>query len=829
MSIATLFQDQDLHVERELLAVVAGLRLKLDAREAVFCLLNDEAEAPYLPVLGYFLEPFEEALTELEARLIWLALLDYRLEMCGIYGQRISLHIAMYHFTRDPEFVGKRGLRSGLKCAPLVQRLAIQELKAWWERCSETGVHLREVMDQQLDRLTYHALKANHPISLVLLRVSGDAGPLSAQKRVDVAQFLMDACRCRDIVGHYEEDFFALIFPQTPRQGARIAVERIRSFFHKKFNDEKYTMVCAIANCPENGREGRALSLSSIDVIRQYGKAQDDVILECEGEPRWLYQLWVFQIKDPLKKFLTSPLKVAAAILLIALGVYAAQQLNFSMSRNWNVVLKQEASEQGALPRWNWGRGNGDSFPLEARDGLLSSSGELILEESGDFWYRFPCELRGDVRVSMKFKMCAGTSFSWCLGPKPSQKALALEFSLTSCTVLRDGVVLDVLPWSIDPLQECHLQVVFSPSGMELQLDDELLLEGGRWSVGEAWPKQGFFTVNSGYALVKEVQMSVRGDGDGGEIQDDRWLRDILNLKGSDPSAWAEKMLRAPARLEPVLRGNLERALLEHDVLQDHEQRKAWVLQWGETVLGGPKIWLSWLKDFEASALSAFWGQDILERSMSLKVLSQAGLSQRPVELLSSYANDELWGMSRDLFLKTVLKIDWGRHRFDVAQWAWEERLKELEELPRRGRLELGLDFLIDELVPEDPQWMKTVCDWLLRDGMVRPQAVFKRISGNPLAMQVVMDMEGGADRFLLKLLQAKGTPVGFERRDLLSGISSWVNNTEFGKMLLFDWMWLQLENEGLQTREGQFFHQVLSQQSRNPDLARAAMAMIRQ
>ena len=42
----------------------------------------------------------------------------------------------------------------------------------------------------------------------------------------------------QEIVGYHEFNYMAIIFPQIPGKGAKIAIERLNQFFHEKFREE---------------------------------------------------------------------------------------------------------------------------------------------------------------------------------------------------------------------------------------------------------------------------------------------------------------------------------------------------------------------------------------------------------------------------------------------------------------------------------------------------------------------------------------------------------------------------------------------------------------
>jgi GGDEF domain-containing protein len=818
--------QSDRQIESELLTVLASLRLKLDKREAIFCLLNDEDEAPYEKVLTYFVEddwPRERA------KELWVGLLKYRMELGKVYGQRISLHIAMYHLMRDPEALRDLNLEDGLNASKIVQILAVQELKAWWERCSETGIHLKEVMDQQLERLVYHGLNSNREVSFVLVKVLDAKGELDGEQRSEVGRFLMDACRCRDIVGHYQDNHFALIFPQTPRQGARIAIERLKEFFHKKFNDSGLHLIFAMSNCPENGREGRDLSLVAMDSISEYqkkhkGQVEEDVIIECEGEPRWLYRCWMFHLREPLYSFVSSPLKIAIFLVAMSLSVYAFRQLSWQPERIWITAYEQDFSEEGLFQIWNWGRGEGESFPLERRDGFTSTSGDLVIESGDDVWFQLPIEGQYELQLNFTLKVALQSTFVMSFGPDPITSLAEVRVSQKNIELVDRGVVMEIAPLSFGALEELDLVLEWTQAGVRALINGETYIEEGRWGEMDGFSDKAYFRALDGYALVKDLQLSRRSELDGSRSLG-RWESDFIELGDRGPSAWAEKMLKAPARFEAVLRSNLMRRLDMELGAGQSDERPNWLEKWGETVLGGPAIWSDWLRDIEAVTLREHWGQVNMDRSLTLRTLVEASEADEPVSVLKDLVERELWGSSKELFLQTCLVLDWGAFRMDVSAWVWSERFKDLEELSPSEQLSLCLDYLSDELAPEEEHFVLRSCETLLKLGPLRARSIYLAMVANPMVMGLLESWPTKNDDVLLSMIKGKiDMAKGLEPSSLMS-LGSWMNNTEIGKVLRFDWMWLCLQHHGMESKDGQYFYKVLTNQSRYPDLARAALA----
>jgi GGDEF domain-containing protein len=819
-------KDNELLIEKELLTVIASLRLKIERREAVFSLLQEDDEAPFQQVVTYFLDGEVE---REQARKIWSVLLEYRRDMTKTYGDRVSLHIAAYHLSRDPHTLTEKNLPDDLACSKLAQYLAIQEMKAWWERCSETGVHLREVMEEQLERLVYQGLKKQYSLCMVLVQIRHSSrGCLTKEEKIDFARFLMDACRCRDIVGHYQEDRFALIFPQTPRPGARIALDRLHKFFGMKYEQQQYFFDAALVNCPDNGRKGRDLFLIAGDHLKKIAHGPKDHIIECEGEPRALYKWWVFHLRQPLYKFIRSPLQILAAVVLIGCGIWAVEKLSFERITQWEECFKQVINESRTLPRWRWGRGNGESFAIDARDGLLEDNGALVCESGEGLWYQFPLEVHGEGKIEFKFRLALGSTFSLSCGDHPQDEFLALKFEAGWCKLISKGIVMEVIPLTMDFEINHTASIALLQEGLKVTLDDQILLENGRWGTVSPWPNKGYVYNTKGYSLVWDLRVLSRGNIKNLDWAEHPWALEMEKLPLKDPAVWAEMLLRAPARLETVLRANLQRQLeLIADNSKNHQSlRRSLMEKWGEGVLGGAELWKIWLKGQKAIATKDHWGEDLLLRSPTLKEIHRAAQSPTPFETLKDYTQRELWGISKFQFLQVVLALDWESHRLAISQWAWIEIVNMLDEISELDALSACIDFLRDELTPEDPIWTSRVCEKLIFMGKNNYLDVYRAIVAQPFALAAVASWPPNRTDPLIMLIQARALPQGPAKSELLESLSPWMNNSEIGKLLKLDWMWLTVENEGLTSPKTQFMQQRLKYQSRRPELARQILLL---
>ena len=826
MSSAGQFKrlSNDLLIEKELLTVIASLRLKIERREAAFSLLQQDEEAPFEQVVAYFIDGQR---SREEARKIWKVLLDYRKEMTKTYGDRVSLHIAVYHLSRDPQTLAEQNLPEDLSATKLAQTLAIQEMKAWWERCSETGVHLREVMEEQLERLVYQGLKRQFPLCLVIVRIRhAERLMLSKEEMGQFARFLMDSCRCRDIVGQYIDDQFALIFPQTPRPGARIALERLHKFFKQKFSNKDFFFDAAIASCPDNGHKGKDLFLIAGDHLKHYGKGKKDQIIECEGEPRALYKFWVFHLRRPIYKFTHSPLQIASVTLLLACGIFAFQKLNFNQPLIWQECFKQELNAAKTLPRWNWGRAEGEAFKLDAKDGFIQSDGSLVCESSERLWYQFPFEAQGEVRLEFQFRLALGGAFCLRLAERPWDEDVVLQFEPGWCKLISNGIVLEIVPLTLEYGLSHKVSLTLASEGVRITLDELPLLEKGRWGKVSPWPSKGYLTCEKGYVWVSDLRILSHGPVQKFNPVPDEWAVMMESLPVGDPSPWAEKMLKAPARLEMVLRANLQRQL--RFIASDNAltQRKKILETWGEVILGGDELWAKWLHNTKVSQLKDQWGEALIQRSNTLREIQRAIESPTPLSILQDYSKRELWGNNKYLFLQVVLALDWEKHRLDVAPWAWIELVGLLDELSEMDAMHICLNFLQSELTPEDPIWTSRVCEKLILCGINNVIDVYRAIVAQPLALETVASWPKNTTNSLIMLLQAYAMPAGEARTISLETLSPWMNNSDIGKLLRLDWMWLMLQDQSAASRKNQYLLETLQSQSRRPELARQAILL---
>lgn len=817
--------------------MVVALRLKIDRQEAIYSLLNLEEEAPYWEVMGFFVSG--ETLSIEQARAYWEVLLEYRREMSQTYGDRVSLNIAIYHLTRDPDRLARIGLAQAWSCSKLVQTLAIQELKAWWERCSETGLLLKEVMDQQLERLVYHGLKQKATVSLGLVELVSEK-EIKAELRSEVASFLMNSCRCRDIVGHYQENRFALIFPQTPRAGSRVAVQRLQEFFQREFPGAEAKLMVAIASSPENGNQGRDLLLLAGDTLGaqmkllEKGKAKlEDVILECEGESPPLYRWWTFHLKEPTMRSLRSPKCVASVIILVLLAILSVPHLNFQTQNTWSPVLVKEWELRSDLHRWRWGRGGSDAFELQEQDGFVVGGSQLLMEASENVWFRSVLSAEGSLKVNFEVEVHPASVFLLELKEvgKRAEYQIRLthesvEWSLEGVTVLRQSLVS---PGD----HRFNVLLKSEPEFSRLEVNGETLVEAGPGYVRRSpWPGQCYVRAERGWSLLGKLEVQSKNFDE--ETEEDLFAdvpltTRMLELGRDAPlEAWFDLMDDQRSGVSEILLSNiLNRVRRSH--ARDPQATLDLLMKRGRG-LSLDSLWPKLLKGVSATSLLTLFTEGDLFRHRLLGVVHEAQRGRLgPSISLESSLSSGSWGNGLPDMLDAISVIDWGDGNESVGGWVASHRW----ELARSEDVSLSFEPFLKILkgpTPSDPNLRKEILDKAIFFADHDPYAVYLNICKH-LEEFPKPEKKGWVDSIressnpMEVLLVAKYHYDKNVKDDAYNKVERWIRVTDFGKILYYDWLWLGVEEHLLASKDTRANLLRLTSQSRRDDLARLALA----
>ena len=807
----------------------------MDRQEAIYSLLHLLEEAPYQEVMSFFVSG--APMTESQAQAYWEVLLEYRREMSQTYGDRVSLNIAIYHLTRDPERLERVQLNDHWTCSKIAQTLAIQELKAWWERCSDTGLLLKEVMDQQLDRLVYHGLKKNAPVSLALVELCSPKENITPKFRAEVARFLMNACRCRDIVGHYENNRFSLIFPQTPRAGARVAVLRLQEFFHRDFPKTNTHLAVALAASPENGTQGKDLLLLAGDTLSanqrliEKGKATaQDSILDCEGESPPLYRWWIYHMKGPTIKTLRSPKRLAALALLIILTIFSLPYLKFGSIATWTPILEKNWEVRADLHRWRWGRGDSDAFTLQKQDGFVVGGGQLLLEAAEEVWFRSSFIGENSLKLQLDVEVHPASIFILQLRD-PGQRA---EFQL--------HVSHNSLKWEVEGITLIHQTLIspgdhrfsidleFSPNRSSLVVNGEALLKKGPpYHRQTPWPKQCYVSAERGWVLLGNLNFQAKNI-----------MLDEANLFDGIPLATRMLEIGRDASLDDWFdlmddQGNELNETLLHNVL---EKVKSHYLKAPKTTLelilkrgrrlSMERLWPELLKGVPASSLRSLFSEGELFRHRALGIIHEAQNELLgPVYSLENSLRSGSWGNSLNDILSTISVVDWADSQDAVRGWVTSHRW----ELARSDDIDVSFYALLDLLrgpTPSEPNLRKELLNRSLNFSDHNPLAIYQGMSQH-------LDRFSLAERnnwikgmtkkdpmeLLLKIRYGQNQEQ--QRLDYLR-LERWMQSTDFGKILRYEWMWLGLELNIIKGSNMDGHINSLISQSRRDDLARQAL-----
>ena len=814
-------------IERELLTVVVSLRLKLERREAVFSLLNHDEEAPVVEVMKFFLDL--EELDEDLARRYWRVLLKYRREMTETYGDRVSLNIATYNLTRDPETLESSGLPQDVSASKLAQTLAIQELKAWWERNSETGVYLREVMDQQLERLVHHGMKNRSALSFVLIRIRGTKGDIDGAKRMEMAQFLMDGCRCRDIVGHYQGDHYALILPQTPRAGARVAIERLEDFFRKRFGED-YLFDVAVANCSENGGRGRDLAISALDALKKNkGK---NLRIECEGEPRPLYVWWVYEGREPILRYLKSPVKLIATALLIALTVFAAQQINLRSTQTWSRVVEARSEHPTFMRGGHWGRGGSEDFKLEEQDGFFDRHGNLIIEDGEDLWFNIPFEARGHLRMSFTTRPALGSTFVAYVGTSWRDRELELRVGAKRFEWRYRGVIMSTVLMDHQQGEPLEVEFWLDEQRSRCRVNGRDFLTDGPWiDREEPWPGLLFFRSEKGHNSL--VGMSIyerRASKREVDLFDKvplahRMLNAAEQEGGLTP--WLDLMEDNRETLSAELIAQVQEEVLSLSRSNANDTLKT--LGRHAQSLDMLPLWPILLRGRSASIISNTFSEGDLARHRTLAVMAKASRNcLGPVFTLSESLESGIWGDRVSAFLDTVAALDWGREKEAVSTWLQGERIRSFLAANDANALAPGAD-LLKSATRGDSLLDHEVIRKLLPLSTKNPTLLYPLVHAyfeklEPKTRKELIEKTSSLSEEPTRLfLEAIYESSDLQRLKFLA-LKSWMNASELGKVLYFDWLAEGLKAGVWRDREKAEIVQTLTRQSRRPLIAREVL-----
>lgn len=802
-------------LQLELLAILNSINVvEHQRKKAVFALLNEENKKVCDLVIKYFIQEEFEAEQKLA---LWRKLLAYREDMVQTYGDRVSLHIACYHLTRDPDSLEEVGLPSLVRCTRNAQALAIQELKAWWERCSESGAHLKEVMNEQLERMVYRANKNQQLLSFVLIKIKPTSKEvLDAEKRSSFARHLMDSCRCRDIVGHYEKDLLAIIFPQTPAEGAKIAIGRVSQFFHEKFGEGKYVWQVAIATCPDNGVSPQELVLMAEDRLSKMKKTTVDHVESCEGKASKLYLNFSHYIKQPVLQILASPIKTAMAILILAAAVAAMFKVTGNNSDQWKIELEQVMNEHQIFPEWTWGRDESEAFDLEFIDGFVSHSNEYILENRNNHWFSIPDTSSDRVKLEFKVWLSALSEMSVSFGSQ--QKAgLRINVCPDGLEIKQAGILLYKIPFDniVDEYVEFSLEWGFHD--IQVWKSGELILEPS-WLPQQRQPgNRVYFQMDCGYALVSQLKLYGKKHNVEKELEPVEIMTKLMVLSDQKESQKADRLLSMISE-DALVKSNLEEMAWEY-FKNPEETAPGWLI----------KILLSKeLNEFCLENLSEFFKVAPV-RIRNLEGIPDWGKNHPVSKFNVQNIYDQIPSKEEErVFLQSLVARSTFEKEKGWHEWAWKQLIQVTPRDPVQ-RIDILLQFFREAAIHFEPEVVKPL---MHQFGNLAPKnnldiyyALKNYVDSlDEKSRKIVLEYDYVEVNPVLQLIALQYMTHGEERIECIERISLDIGKTNFGKILCYEWMWYSVYIVEKITREEKVLLEQLSLQSRRPNLATLAL-----
>lgn len=740
-----------LHLERELLTIAVSQRSEMEPSAFATSLLNVSKNAPYTEVIDHFVEgnPSEQ-----EARQLWINLLSYRKNMTQSFGERVSLHIAVYHISRDPKYLKDHGLNTNMQPKEQAKQIAILELRAWWERCSQTGTHLSEVIEQQLNRLIDLGSRDDAPVSYALLRISKKhkTGSIAATKRHLISRWLMDSCRCRDLIAQTTDHSFAIVFPHTNRMGALAALRRISKKLPSQLEaDEHFSMV--LASFPENGTCGRELILMASIAGTEEERSQRGRVKICEGKLSPAYLWWRFSVRRPFLHFIRSPRRIALAAIIVIISTFGTLSLKLNNSTPWVLQYQQALDTGQSFPLWQWGHKYDQGFKLHKEDGFAQASGELVCD-SDELWLRVPLKLTGDIKMTLSIKRSLGSTLSFHLGTGLHERSIALEITPEAVRLKQKGVDVIFLPQVLAASITHHIQINLSEDTLSLQVNNQKLAHPALWSASPSWPQYLYYTTSNGSSLL--------------------WDLHVYDHSSARPKNFIRSSPKQNLNTEIENDGDL-RALSASQISHDLDEARR-----------------------SASPLKA--------------CQQQIGMISNPLEQAH--------------FFKSLFSMDWGASQNGVTHWAWEVTLNNLDHFHEEQQLLLCLLFLNKNDLDSSSHLHK-VCTKLLHLGLKAPLLVYQAIESCPVTLAKVASWPNNRNNPVLTLLQARASEKRDQLTTLLQQLKPWIQQTDFGKLMRYDWMWLHLKGNRIISEEQLSLADELRRQNRRPDIARRVQDLV--
>jgi diguanylate cyclase (GGDEF)-like protein len=218
-----------------------------------------------------------------DARHYWDRIADHWLSMQERLGTKVNLRVALLDYFM--------AVRPRLKNPKIVEMSVFDRTEAAVYRDELTGLYNYRFFTEQLERELARCERANTPMSVAMIDIDNfksynDHGGHDAGNRVleTLGILLTESLRREDIAARYGGEEFALIMPGTPKAGAQVAAESVRSrVAQHRFGaedlppEQRITVSIGIATFPADATDGAELlrrADSAMYLAKSSGKNQ---------------------------------------------------------------------------------------------------------------------------------------------------------------------------------------------------------------------------------------------------------------------------------------------------------------------------------------------------------------------------------------------------------------------------------------------------------------------------------------------------------------------------------------------------------------------------
>ena len=344
------------------------------AGEQALALLSGSEMADYEKIFTYFLDlpPSGPGVVTL-----WKTVLEYRGMLREQFGDRVSLHITFYHFTRDPRASGKTELQKGSKCTSRAQRIAFLEMRGWWEHNSQTGLHRPEILETRLGQEMRAAREISAPTTFLIVRLEGfktlegveilpeqhEKAVLSVQQQLSAV--VLNSCRSYDVVGHHKKDDLGLILPGTDIKGAGVVALRLAHRFKTEKTSCLFHFRFAIARGPRDAAGPAELIWAVEDALRRRPINSSDILYFPREPAGSMMRKFKYGCLRPARRFFQRPMGLGLlCVLILALyWIVTNRESIYNVEKPWNVLAELKVDSGGDFPEWSV-RGADGAKPL---------------------------------------------------------------------------------------------------------------------------------------------------------------------------------------------------------------------------------------------------------------------------------------------------------------------------------------------------------------------------------------------------------------------------------------------------------------------------------